>query len=156
LIFRDHTSVPTIPALAKAWNYLDKNQYYHVSLIITDGLRTPADFVKALCLGTAGTTLSSAAIQAIGCVAARMCNTNHCPTGIATQRPELSKQVNPEVASKRLARFLESSVALMKLPARTYGHHHFSQFSVIDLTTWKREVSELSGVRLGGMSGYPS
>jgi len=89
LIFRDHISVPTIPALARARNYLDKHQYEHVSLIITGGLRTPADFVKALCLGADGIALSNAAMQAIGCVAARMCNTNHCPAGIATQRPEL-------------------------------------------------------------------
>lgn len=156
LIFRDHISVPTIPALARARNYLDKHQYEHVSLIITGGLRTPADFVKALCLGADGIALSNAAMQAIGCVAARMCNTNHCPAGIATQRPELRQQVDPGVASQRLARFLGSSVALMKLLARACGHRHFSQFSVRDLTTWKKEMSELSGVRFGGVSGYPS
>jgi len=154
LIFRDHISVPTILALARARSYLDKNAYAHVALIITGGLRTPADFVKAFCLGADGIALSSAAMQAIGCVAARMCNTNNCPAGITTQRPELRKQVDPEVASKRLARFLESPVALMKLLARACGHRHFSQFSLRDLTTWKQEMSELSGVSFGGVSGY--
>ncbi|WP_133510603.1 glutamate synthase-related protein [Candidatus Thiosymbion oneisti] len=156
LIFRDHISVPTIPALVRARSYLDKNEYAHVSLIITGGLRTPADFVKALCLGADGIALSNAAMQAIGCVAARMCNTNNCPAGIATQRLELRKQVDPGVASKRLARFLESSVELMKLLARACGHRHFSQFSLRDLTTWKKEMSDLSGVRFGGVNGYPS
>jgi len=121
--------------------------------MITGGLRTPADFVKALCLGADGIALSNAAMQAIGCVAARMCNTNNCPAGIATQRPELRKQVDPGVASKRLARFLESSVALMKLLARACGHRHFSEFSRKDLTTWKQEMSALyigSGEFLNG------
>lgn len=40
----------------------------HVTLIVTGGLRTPADCVKALALGADGIALANAAIQAIGCV----------------------------------------------------------------------------------------
>src|SRR5690606_13077127 len=89
-LFRDHISVPTIPALARARRFLDAQSLSgKVTLIVTGGLRTPADFIKALCLGADGIAVSNAAIQAIGCVGARMCNTNNCPTGIATQKPEL-------------------------------------------------------------------
>ena len=49
---------------------------------------TPA-LQKPLALGADGIALSNSAIQAIGCVGARMCNTNDCPAGIATQKPEL-------------------------------------------------------------------
>ena len=51
LIFRDNISVPTIPALARARQHLDRLDQPGVSLVITGGLRTPADFVKALALG---------------------------------------------------------------------------------------------------------
>ncbi|MCG8670620.1 MAG: glutamate synthase-related protein, partial [Pseudomonadales bacterium] len=45
-IFRDHISVPTIPALARARKYLDqKGASGKVTLIITGGLRMPMDFV---------------------------------------------------------------------------------------------------------------
>ena len=48
LIFRDNISVPTIPALARARRHLDASDRPDVTLIITGGLRHPADFAKAL------------------------------------------------------------------------------------------------------------
>lgn len=60
-----------------------------VTLIATGGFFVPTDFIKALALGADGIALSNSAMQAIGCVGARMCNSNNCPTGIATQKLEL-------------------------------------------------------------------
>ena len=54
LIFRDHISVPTIPALARARRHLDASDAGGVTLIITGGLRHPADFAKAMALGADG------------------------------------------------------------------------------------------------------
>lgn len=68
LLFRNNISVPTIPALARARRYLDRRGASDVTLIVTGGLRTPADFAKALALGADGITVSNAAIQAIGCL----------------------------------------------------------------------------------------
>jgi glutamate synthase domain-containing protein 2/CDGSH-type Zn-finger protein len=154
LIFRDNISVPTIPALARARHYLDQKGYDHVSLIITGGLRTPEDFVKALALGADGVALSNSVMQAIGCVGARMCNTNNCPAGIATQKEELRKKLNVADAAKKLARFFDASTELMKLLARACGHDHLNKLNVNDLTTWKREMSDLSGVKFSGLSSY--
>lgn len=154
LIFRNNISVPTIPALARARHYLNSKGYDHVSLVITGGLRTPSDFAKALALGADAVAVSNSAMQAIGCVGARMCNTNNCPAGIATQKPELRKKIQVADASKKLARFLDATVELMKLLSRACGHDHFSKFNVDDLTTWKREMSDLSGVKFSGLSSY--
>ena len=85
LLFRNNISVPTIPALARARRHLDKSAASHVTLIITGGLRTPADFVKAMALGADGVAVSNSAMQAIGCIGMRACHTNNCPVGIATQ-----------------------------------------------------------------------
>ena len=84
-------------------------------------------------------------MQAIGCVGARMCNTNNCPAGIATQKPELRKNLNVDIASKKLSNFLIASTDLMKILARACGHNHLSEFNNDDLTTWKLEMSKLSG-----------
>jgi len=151
LIFRDNISVPTIPALARARKYLDQKNFKDISLIITGGLRTAADFVKALAMGADAIAISNSAMQSIGCVGARMCNTNNCPAGIATQKPELRKNLNVDVASKKLSNFLIASTDLMKTLARACGHKHLSEFNKSDLTTWKLEMSKLSGVNFSGL-----
>ena len=151
LIFRDNISVPTIPALARARRHLDACDRQDVTLIITGGLRIPADFIKALCLGADGVAVSNAAMQAIGCVAARICNTNNCPAGIATQDPALRKRLNVETGASRLVNFFSAAVELMQVMARACGHNHLNQFRADDLTTWKKEMAELSGIRFAGV-----
>jgi glutamate synthase domain-containing protein 2/rubrerythrin/CDGSH-type Zn-finger protein len=155
LIFRDNISVPTIPALARARRHLNQRGRTDITLIITGGLRTPADFIKALCLGADGIAIANAAIQAIGCVAARICNTNNCPTGIATQKEELRARLNISEAAARLCRFLTASVQLMKVMARACGHTHFNHFSPTDITTWKRKMAELTGIKYAGIGWSP-
>ncbi len=150
LIFRDNISVPTIPALARARRFLDSQGRKDVSLIITGGIRTPADFIKAMCLGADGIAIANSAMQAIGCVAARICNTNNCPAGIATQQGHLRTRLNIDTASQQLARFLGASVGLMQVMARACGHTHLNQFNADDLTTWKKEMTDLTGVQFAG------
>ncbi len=153
LIFRDHISVPTLPALARARRHLDRRGVSgEVTLIMTGGLRTPADFAKALALGADGVAVSNSALQAIGCLGMRACHTNNCPVGIATQRDDLRRRLDIAIGAKRLANFFNASVELMQVLARACGHEHLNQFSPSDLTTWKREVAHLTGIAYGGVS----
>ncbi len=153
LIFRDNISVPTLPALARARHHLDtRGASGRVTLIITGGLRTSADFAKALALGADGIAVSNSAIQAIGCLGMRACHTNNCPVGIATQKEHLRSRLPVDEGAERLARFFGSSVELMKLLARACGHDHLNQLRVDDLTTWKRDVAYLTGVAYGGVT----
>ena len=153
-IFRDHISVPTIPALARARRYLDRQDASgRVTLIITGGLRVPMDFVKAMALGADGVALSNSAMQAIGCVAARMCNTNNCPAGIATQKQDLRQRLNVDKSALQLKNFFEGSVELMKVMARACGHASLSGFNPEDLATWHRDMAALSGVKFAGVEG---
>ncbi len=153
LIFRDHISVPTLPALARARRHLDRRgKSGAVTLIITGGLRTPADFAKALALGADGIAVSNAAIQAIGCLAMRACHSNNCPVGIATQKDHLRARLPVDRAAERLARFFGAAVELMQVLARACGHTHLNQFRREDLTTWKRDVAYLTGVAYGGVA----
>ena len=47
-------------------------------------------------------------------------------------------------------RFLEATVHLMQTMARACGHDHLSGFSRDDLTTWKRDIADLTGVAYAG------
>jgi hypothetical protein len=40
----------------------------------------------------------------------------------------------------------------MQVLARACGHAHLSQFAIEDLTTWKRDIALLSGVRYAGVT----
>lgn len=151
LIFRDNISVPTIPALARARRHLDNCNASGVTLIITGGLRTPADFAKALALGADGIAVSNAALQAIGCLGMRACHTNNCPVGIATQKPQLRARLPVDIAAERLASYFRAAVELMEVMARATGHHHLSEFTISDLTTFKKDMAELTGVAYGGV-----
>ena len=150
IIFRDNISVPTIPALARARRHLDKLGRSDVSLIITGGLRKPADFVKAMALGADAVAVSNAAIQAIGCLGMRACHTNNCPVGIATQRPHLVSRLIVEKSAERLENFFEAAVELMQVMARACGHDHLNQFNQNDLVSWKENMCRLSGVAYAG------
>ena len=151
LIFRDNISVPTIPALARARMHLDKMARPDVALIITGGLRMPADFIKALALGADGIALSNSALQAIGCLGMRACHTNNCPVGIATQKDDLRARLIIDESAKRLARFFSASVKLMQIMARACGHDHINKLSLDDLTTFNKDIAELAGIPYAGV-----
>jgi glutamate synthase domain-containing protein 2 len=154
LLFRDNISIPTIPALARARRHLDRSKADGITLIITGGLRIPADFIKALALGADAIAVSNAAIQAIGCLGMRACHTNYCPVGIATQKSDLRKRLPVEEAALRLSRFFGSSVELMQVMARACGHSHLQQFGHSDLSTWKESMARLSGIAFCGIERY--
>jgi glutamate synthase domain-containing protein 2 len=152
LIFRDNISVPTIPALARARRHLDACDAAGVTLVITGGLRHPADFAKAMALGADAIAVSNAAIQAIGCIGMRACHTNNCPVGIATQKQHLRDRLPVELAAERLARFFLASTDLMAVLARAAGHDHLSKFCHDDLTTFKPDMAKLTGIAFGGVN----
>ncbi len=152
-LFKDNISVPTMAALARARRHLDgRSRGREVTLIITGGLRVESDFAKAMALGADGVAIANSAMQAIGCLAMRACHTNHCPVGIATQREELRARLIVRKSARQLQTFLQASVHLMQVLARACGHSRLDQFCPEDLTTWKREVAYLTGIRYAGVT----
>jgi len=150
-LFKNNISVPTIPALARARRHLDKLGRGDITLVITGGLRTEADFCKALALGADAVALANSAIQAIGCLGMRACSSNNCPVGIATQKPGLRSRLVVDESAKRLHNYLDATTELMKVMARACGHDHVGKFTRDDLVTWKQDMAALSGVRFGGV-----
>src|SRR5216117_3415004 len=85
-----HAGSPWELGLAETQALLIENGLRHRIEVRTDGgLRTGRDVVIAALLGAEAYGFGTAALVAIGCAMARQCHLNTCPTGIATQRPEL-------------------------------------------------------------------
>jgi glutamate synthase domain-containing protein 2 len=150
-IFKNNISVPTMVALARARRHLDECGRSDVTLVITGGLRTESDFVKALALGADAVAISNSALQAIGCLGMRACQTNNCPVGIATQRDHLRARFQIDKSAGQLRNYFGATVELMKILARACGHRHLGDFTVHDLTTWNADIAKLAGIQYAGV-----
>jgi glutamate synthase (ferredoxin) len=85
-----HAGSPWELGLAETQAILIENGLRHrIEVRVDGGLRTGRDVVIAALLGAESYGFGTAALVAIGCDMARQCHLNSCPTGIATQKPEL-------------------------------------------------------------------
>ncbi len=116
---RDNVGIPIELALAAVDTRLrDEGIRGNVSLVVGGSIRSAADIVKAVALGADACYIATAALIALGCHLCRTCQSGKCNWGIATQRPELVKRLNPDIGSERLVNLL---------------------------TAWQHEIKELMG-----------
>ena len=116
---RDNVGIPIELALAAVDQRLrDEGIRNNVSLVAGGSIRSASDVVKAVALGADACYIATAALLAMGCHLCRTCQTGRCNWGIATQRPDLVKRLNPEIGSERLVNLL---------------------------TAWRHEIMELMG-----------
>ncbi len=116
---RDSVGIPIELALAAVDQRLrDEGIRGNVSLVVGGSIRSSADVVKAIALGADACYIATAALLALGCHLCRTCQTGNCNWGIATQKPELVKRLNPDLGYQRLVNLM---------------------------TAWNHEIKELMG-----------
>jgi glutamate synthase domain-containing protein 2 len=93
-------------------------------------------------------------MQAIGCLGMRACDSNNCPVGIATQKDDLRARLMVEEAADNLERFFDATVELMEVMARACGHDTLTDFERHDLTTWKSDIADLTGIEYAGVGEH--
>ena len=143
---RDASSVPTVYALARARKYMDDHNMCQ-QLVITGGLRTSRDFIKAIAMGADAVAISSAALMALGCQRYRICDSGKCPVGIATQDPFLESRLDVDKGAARVANFLNAVANELRSFTRITGHDDVHELSPDDLCTVSSEISEHTGIR---------
>ncbi|MBQ8001021.1 MAG: alpha-hydroxy-acid oxidizing protein [Ruminococcus sp.] len=106
---RDNVGIPIELALASVDQRLrDEGIRNNVSLVVGGSIRSAADVVKAIALGADACYVATAALLALGCHLCRTCQSGKCNWGIATQRPELVKRLNPDMGSVRLINLMNA------------------------------------------------
>lgn len=116
---RDNVGIPIELALAAVDQRLREEGIRNdVSLVVGGSIRNSADIVKAIALGADACYIASSALIAIGCHMCQTCYTGKCNWGIATQREDLVKRLNPDIAYQRLVNLI---------------------------TGWKHEIEEMLG-----------
>ncbi len=106
---RDNVGIPIELALAGVDKRLrDEGIRNNVSLVVGGSIRSASDVVKAIALGADACYVASSALIALGCHLCRTCHSGKCNWGIATQKPELVKRLNPDIGSKRLVNLINA------------------------------------------------
>lgn len=109
--YSDHVGMPLRDAIAFVYDALNgfgiKDQ---IKVIASGKVVSGFDIVRTLSLGADLCNSARGMMFALGCIQALECHNNTCPTGVATQNPDLMKGLVPEEKSVRVARFQHETV----------------------------------------------
>lgn len=109
--YSDHVGMPLRDALAFVYDCLiGFDLKKDIKIICSGKIVTGFDIIKTLATGADLCNSARGMMFALGCIQALECNTNTCPTGVATQDPKLTKGLVPEEKSIRVARFQHETV----------------------------------------------
>lgn len=96
----------------------------HIKIISSGKIHTGFDLVRNFALGADMCNAARAMMFAVGCIQALECNTNTCPTGVATQNPSLYKGLDVDDKKVRVANFHKQTIkaAVEMMCAAGIGH----------------------------------
>ena len=109
LIFTDSVSVPFQLGFARTYRlFAERELHEQVTFIGAGKLGLPDNAVVAFALGCDLVNVAREAMLAIGCIQAQKCHTDTCPTGVATQNPWLTRGLDPQLKSVRVANYIKT------------------------------------------------
>ena len=112
LEFSNSVGMPLREALAFVYDALTGfNLKKHIKLIASGKVATGFDLVKNFSLGADMCNSARGMMFALGCIQALECNSNTCPTGVATQDKSLMKGLVVEQKKVRVANFHKATVS---------------------------------------------
>ena len=172
-VFIEHVGIPTIAAIPEAVRALQELDVHRgrVKLIVAGGIRSGADVAKALALGADAVSIGTAALIAIGdndpnlddeyrklgttAGAWEDYQDGTDPAGITTQDDELAARLDPVIAGRRLANYLQVLTLETQTLARANGKSHVHNLEPEDLAALTVEAAAMAGVPLAGTSWIP-
>ncbi len=125
LEFTNHVGAPGIESLIFAHNALvGFGLREEMSLFSAGHVVTAFDAIKRLALGADHIYMARSMMFALGCIQARRCNSNRCPTGIATNDPFLEAGLVPQDKDKRVQNFHRATLEAIAgiLGSMALGH----------------------------------
>ncbi|MFN3996437.1 FMN-binding glutamate synthase family protein [Algoriphagus sp.] len=134
LEFSDSVGLPLEPALIFVRVTLDRFKLRDKIKIIASGKALSAfSIVKFIALGADICNSARGFMFSLGCIQALKCNTNQCPTGVATQNPALVRGLVVTEKSERVNNFHKHTVHAVKELVGASGHTHTSELTIHDL-----------------------
>ncbi len=146
LEFSNSVGMPLREALAFVYDALNGFALKrHIKIIASGKVATGFDLVKHLSLGADMCNSARAMMLALGCIQALECNTNKCPTGVATQDKNLQKGINVDDKKVRVNNFhnetVKSAVELMAAagvdsPEKLHRHMVYRRVTAGEIKTY--------------------
>jgi len=96
----------------------------HVKVIVSGKVITAFHLVKNMALGADICNSARAMMLALGCVHSLICNSNRCPSGVATQDPRLFQGLVVEDKAARVAGYHARTVQAVAEVIASAGLHH--------------------------------
>ena len=144
---KDNFAIPLPYALHRARTYFKQNNIQNTSLIIAGGIRTSADITKCLAMGADCVALGTVAMIGIGCEQYRQCHTGRCPTGVATQDPDLRKKLSINQSADMLYNLFKVYQLEIEDYVKIVGKGDIHQLNIKDLVTLNHELTQYAGIK---------
>jgi glutamate synthase domain-containing protein 2 len=160
LAFSDHVALPFKVAVARVYTAFARQGVADKVVFVGSGrLGLPDSGLLAFALGCDLVNVAREAMLALGCIQAQRCHTGRCPTGVATQSRWLTRGLDPELKSVRVANYVATlRVELLQL-ARACGELHPAlvgpdRLEILDGHYGSRTAAEVFGYEPGwGLPG---
>ncbi len=132
--FTDYLGEPIDDALVFVHNALvGIGLREHIRIIASGKVATGKDMVVKFALGADMCNSARAMMFAVGCIQSLQCNTNACPTGVATQNPRLMRGLVVEDKYQRVANFHEGTLHSFRELAGAMGFQNVEDLSPRDV-----------------------
>lgn len=158
LVFADRVGLPFKIGFSRVQRAFAEHDLHDRLVFIGSGrLGLPDSALIGFALGCDLINVGREALMAIGCIQALKCHTNHCPTGIATQSPWLTRGLDPASKSVRVANYVVTLRKELLALSRACGVDHPSkvtphQIEILDGRFEARTVADLLGGRGRGVA----
>ncbi len=128
--FEDHVGMPLTEGLMLVHNCLVGTGLRERIRVGASGkVASGVDIVSRICQGADFTMSARAMMFAVGCIQAQACNTNRCPTGVATQDPVRSRALDVTDKTARVFNFQRATVASAAQIVASMGLSGFHELS---------------------------
>lgn len=132
--FADHVSLPWVYGFGDLYKlFQSKGLTERVVFIGSGKLGFPAKAAMAFAMGVDCINVAREAMMSIGCIQAKVCHTNRCPTGIATQNKWLQRGIDVPLKSDRLAQYFKTFNKELIEITHASGYEHPCQFTMDDV-----------------------
>lgn len=128
--FSNYVGAPFLDAIAFVDNMLTGfNIRHHIKLIGSGKIVSGFSIIRAMALGADAVNSARAMMMALGCIQALECNTNTCPTGVATQDPQLVAGLDVHLKKVRVANFHKETLKAYVELLASAGLNHADQIT---------------------------